>query len=497
MPDLNYDAPPTLARFMKSEAFGRIAAGPVGSGKTTSCVLELLRRSLMQSAAPADGMRYTRYAIVRQTLKQLRDTVLKDCESWLAGLGTWKVSENTYHLRFNDVISEWVFIPLEDAADQARLLSMQLTGAWLSECIEMNLDVIGPISGRLGRYPSGTRGVPTWHGMIADTNMPTEMSPWHQFMENIAPSWQKFIQPSGLAPVLFDQYGNQIGGAENLNYLVQTEATMKLPINHPVRLAQGRKYYEKFVEMYGEHSDWVRRYVKAEYGDDPSGMAVFKDSFRSNFHIVKETNLIPGYPLLVGQDFGRNPWSLICQADHLGRLIVHEEVPGTNIGLEMHLKHNLKPRLMQAHYLGMKVAVVGDPAGIAKDSILEENSFDVIQRMGLPAFPAPTNDIDPRLRAVEALLGQQTMGGPTLAINGPKCPMLCRAMSGGYRFAKTKGGALKAKPEKNDSEGFSHVADTLQYVALVVHGGMTDYITKRLYVRKKTPKQRVSSAGWT
>ena len=70
MPDLNYDAPPTLARFMKSEAFGRIAAGPVGSGKTTSCVLELLRRSLMQSAAPVDGMRYTRFAVVRQTLKQ-------------------------------------------------------------------------------------------------------------------------------------------------------------------------------------------------------------------------------------------------------------------------------------------------------------------------------------------------------------------------------------------------------------------------------------------
>jgi hypothetical protein len=50
-------------------------------------------------------------------------------------------------------------------------------------------------------------------------------------------------------------------------------------------------------------------------------------------------------------------------------------------------------------------------------------------------------------------------------------PFLCRAMSGGYRFTKHKTGALKTVPEKNDKEGFSHVADDLQYVSLVVHGG--------------------------
>src|SRR3954469_6395371 len=168
---------------MKSDAFGRLIAGPVGSGKTTAAVIELLRRTVQQSKAP-DGYRYTRHAIVRQTLKQLKDTVLKDCQNWLGGLGRWKVSEGTFHVEFDDVRSEWIFIPLEDAEDQARLLSMQLTGAWLSECIEMDLDVVGPISGRLGRYPSGLQGTPTWHGYIADTNFPTEMTPWHTYMEN-------------------------------------------------------------------------------------------------------------------------------------------------------------------------------------------------------------------------------------------------------------------------------------------------------------------------
>src|SRR5881394_3378480 len=174
---INFSAPPTLSTFMKSNAFGRVAAGPVGSGKTTACAMEILRRAMEQAKAP-DGYRYTRFAFVRQTLKQLKDTVLKDVQSWLEGLGMWKVSDNTFYVEFGDVKSEWIFIPLENAEDQARLLSMQLTGAWLSEAIEMNLDVLGPISGRLGRYPSAARGAPTWFGMIADTNMPTELTPW-------------------------------------------------------------------------------------------------------------------------------------------------------------------------------------------------------------------------------------------------------------------------------------------------------------------------------
>lgn len=481
-----YTAPPTIASFMKSNAFGRIIAGPVGSGKTTGAVLECLRRSIEQKPGD-DLLRHTRFAIVRQTLKQLKDTVLKDCQAWLGGLGRWKVSENTFHLDFDDVRSEWIFIPLENAEDQARLLSMQLTGAWLSECIEMNVDVIAPISGRLGRFPSGALGAPTWHGMIADTNMPTEMTAWHKFMENLPADWQKFIQPSGLA-----------WNAENLNFLLQTEDTIKLPIDHPVRLAQGRKYYERFVEMYGEDSDWVKRYVKAEYGDDPSGSAVFRASFKSDFHLTtRDYQLVPGYPVLVGQDFGRNPWSLICQADHMGRLIVHEEVPARNIGLEKHITEHLLPRLRREKYLGYKIAVIGDPAGVAKDSIGEESCYDVLKRLGLPAIPAPTNNLEPRLRAVEALLGRHSNGGPSLIINAEGCPTLSRAMAGGYRFKKTKGGAEKAVPEKDDPEGFSHVSDDLQYVCLAVHGNMGEYIASRLASRPKRVRKNVNSAGWT
>jgi hypothetical protein len=481
-----YTAPPTLARFMKSEAFGRICAGPVGSGKTTACVMEMLRRAMTQARAD-DGYRYSRFAIVRQTLKQLKDTVLKDCQAWLSPvLGEWKVSENTYLLEFGDVKSEWIFVPLENAEDQARLLSMQLTGAWLSEAIEMNFDVLAPVSGRIGRYPSANRGSPTWYGIVADTNMPMELSDWHKFMTEPPANWQIFIQPSGMSEE-----------AENLDHLLQTDETRRLPAGSEIRRAQGRKYYEHFLQMYGSDHPWVRRYVYAEYGDDPSGEAVFKASFKPSFHVVPDTFVIPGYPLIVGQDFGRDPFSVICQVDHIGRLLVHQEVPAANIGLEKHVEQNLRPKLMNEKFMGMKVIIVGDPSGIAKGTIAEESCFDALKRMGLPAFPAPTNEIDARLRAVEALLGKQINGGPALMISRAGCPFLVRAMSGGYRYTRHRQGALKTIPEKFDKEGFSHVCDALQYACLTVHGGLVHEFARRLTPRPKIDRARISAAGWT
>lgn len=482
-----YDAPPTMARFMKSAAFGRLALGPVGSGKTTACIMELLRRSIEQAPA-ADGLRYTRFTVVRQTLRQLLDTVVKDCRQWLeeGGMGAWKISDKTFYLDFGDVRSEWVFIPLEDQADQARLLSMQLTAAWLSEAIEMDISVLQPLTGRIGRYPSGPRGTPTWAGIIGDTNFPTEMTPWQEFCEQPPPSWEIFKQPSGMS-----------ADAENLNYLNQNQDTIKLPVDHPDRIARGRLYYQNMVDTWGSESDWIKRYVMAQYGNDPSGQAVFANTFRPEYHLVDETYCYSGFPLLVGQDFGRDPWSLICQMDHMGRLIVHREVPANNTGLERHILTALRPALMSDKFMGYRVALVGDPAGVARDSHSEETSFDLLARLGLPAFPAPTNDIDPRLRAVEAFLTAWVAGHPAIMINRQGCPKLIRGLAGGYRYKLNREGNKAPKPDKTDKEGFSHIMDCLEYVCLAAHGGMVGDIAKNLVPRPRSERPPVSAAGWT
>ena len=117
MSSISYSPPPVCEKFMLDPSFIRLIAGPVGSGKTTACIFELFRRASEQMPAQ-DGYRYTRFAIVRQTLAQLKMTVLKDVLQWMRGFATWKVSESTIYVEVGDIRSEWIFVPLEDPEDQ-------------------------------------------------------------------------------------------------------------------------------------------------------------------------------------------------------------------------------------------------------------------------------------------------------------------------------------------------------------------------------------------
>ena len=150
---------------------------------------------------------------------------------------------------------------------------------------------------------------------------------------------------------------------------------------------------------------------------------------------------------------------------------------------------------MQERYLGKSIVVVGDPAGRQRSTLYEETSFDMVKRYGLRAYPAPTNDIDLRLAAVESWLLRQSNGGAAFLIDRARCPMLVKAMSGGYRYAKTRAGVRKPTPDKNE---YSHVADALQYACVTAHGGMGDMLATRLMAPRKAARAPApSSKGWT
>jgi hypothetical protein len=480
MTTINYHAPETVSRLMRSDAYIRLIAGPIGSGKTTGLIFELLRRALMQSTS-LDGLRYTRFAIARQTLSQLKQTVLKDITYWLSGVARWKVSESTVYINFGDVRSEWILIPLEEPEDQRRLLSMQLTGAWLSEGIELARDLVDPIAARCGRFPGAGDGGATWNGVIIDTNMPPEGTPWHETMVMPPKDWEVFIQPGGLTPE-----------AENLNWLLQTPETLKLPIDNPIRVAAGRRYYERAAQSRNEN--WVKRYVHAQFSPDPSGTAVFAGSFRYPFHTVDSLEPMNGMTLYVGQDFGRDPWSIICQMDMMGRFRALEEVRADDIGLRTHLRNNLRPALLNPRYKGMAVVVIGDPAGIAKSQYDEINAFDVLRQEGFSAIPAGANDLDSRLNAVEYYLLQQRAGGPAMVFDRKRCPTLVQAMNGQYRYSKTNLEVSKPMPDKNR---WSHVSDALQYGAMGTMGNTARQVARLLRGTRSRTRQLVTAAGWT
>ena len=487
MIEITFSPPPTGATFMLSESFYRMILGPLGSGKTTTVLFELVRRACEQRPG-LDGVRRTRFALLRQTLNQLKQTVLKDIIQWFGPICDWKVSESTVWFKFGDVVSEWILLPLETPEDQKRILSMNLTGAFVSEAIEIDFDLLIAIAGRCGRFPSAADGGASWYGVVLDSNMPTEGTPWHTAVSTPPPEWQVFIQPSGLSPQ-----------AENLNFLLQTPATLALPIDHPDRLAKGREYYQRLSTS--TNPAWVKRYVMAEFGPDPSGAAVYAGMFFSAFHCRDELLVIPGAPLLIGLDLGRDPWAVLGQIDSMSRLLVHEEIPADDIGLRLQLPQ-IRQVVSGRRYVGCPVCIIFDPAGMAKGNFDEYTSFDVISSYGFMCMPAPSNRLAPRLNAVERFLTESRGGTAAMLVNRTLCPKLVGALNGGYRFLYNQIGESQPIPHKND---FSHVADAHQYLCLGASGGTANAIARKI-TRTKEREHRMatgarrrepSPAGWT
>lgn len=245
MTALHYRAPPTLARFMRSCAYVRAVVGPVGSGKSSACCVELLRRAAEQ-APGQDRVRRTRFAIIRNTYRELKDTTRKTFEQWVpAELGKWHEQDFTFTIRqaLSDgtrIECEVLFRALDRPEHVKKLLSLELTGAYVNEARQVPKAILDVLTSRVGRYPSKAQGGPTWFGVWMDTN------PWHTqhwgyrlFSKALPEGWELFEQPSGLAP-----------DAENLE-----------------NLPEG--YYSR--QMAGKDELWIDEYVRSKYPSHDRG----------------------------------------------------------------------------------------------------------------------------------------------------------------------------------------------------------------------------------
>ena len=92
----------TLKTFMKDDSFFRGLRGPVGSGKSVACCIEIFRRALMQKPNE-DGIKKSRWAVIRNTNPQLRTTTIKTWLDWvpendwgLVNKSPWVVHAPTY-----------------------------------------------------------------------------------------------------------------------------------------------------------------------------------------------------------------------------------------------------------------------------------------------------------------------------------------------------------------------------------------------------------------
>jgi len=459
--DITYTPSKTIREFMASNAKMRVVMGPVGSGKSVGCSFEVVRRASMQEPN-AQGIRKTRFAVVRETVRQLQDTTIKTFLDWFppGPCGDYMRTTKTYFFRVGDVESEIMFRALDDADDVANLNSLELTGAWFNECRDIHPDIVDAMSKRIGRYPSAKDGGPTWHGMWGDTNPPTMDTWWYYQMEKLDPKdgvgfnnngWHVFKQPSGRSPY-----------AENID---------NLP--------------DGYYDTQGRSEEYVRVYIDGEYGLSLAGTPVYK-YFRPDYHMAGQA-LRPiigsARPIIVGMDLGLTPAAVIGQQDPRGRALILAECVSFDMGVQRFVRTMLKP-LLYERFSGASVLIVTDPAGTQRAQTDERSAVDIIKAEGLKVIKARTNAVAARINAVDDFLMRQVDGDPALLVD-PGCTQLKAAMMGGYRY-KPKG------DNDIDKNKHSHVAEALQYLMLHISNvDASSLITTR---REIKPARAV---GWT
>lgn len=458
----NYEAPPTVAKFMRSDAPMRLIMGPVGSGKSVGCIMEIARRAAQQRPA-RDGVRYTRCIIVRNTISQLKDTVLKSFMEWFPSgvAGVWNESRMTFTMRFADVSCEVLFRALDTPDDVRRLLSLEPTFIYINEMREIPLEIVVACRSRVGRYPSKKEGGATWYGVFGDTNPPSTDHYVHEKFEIEKPNgWEIFKQPGGREP-----------NAENIS-----------------NLPDG--YYENMCD--GASDDFIAVHVDAQYGRSKMGQPVYESTWKTGFHGRAGLLVQRGAPVILGLDAGRTPACVYLQRDMKGRVLVLDESTSENMGMENFLATVVKPKLAE-RFPGQRVIVGADPACWQKSQINETSVADIIKQamLFLPKPYDTSNRIAPRLQAVESLLRQQIGGEAMLLVDTDRCKMLVAGFEHGYRYQRKKDGTYHEVPEKN---GWSHIHDGMQYGCQIIDGGA---MARAIGEGKERPVQAVDMRGWT
>jgi hypothetical protein len=415
--------------------------------------MEILRRSREQPKG-TDGLRRSRWAVIRNTFPELRTTTIKTWHQWVPkDLGRWvEQGPPTHHIRAEGIDLEVLFIALDEPKDVRKLLSLELTGAWINEAREVPKAVLDGLTGRVGRYPSAAHGGVGWSGIIMDTNSPDDDHWWYRLAEKEVPhGWEFFAQPDALGP-----------DAENLNWLLQTDETLQLPLDHPQRLARGRLYYER--QMDGKREEWIKVYIRGEYGFVSEGRPVYPE-YRDSLH-CKAFELIREIPIDVGIDFGLTPAALIGQKLPMGAWRWRFELCTEHMGAKRFGELVLKPKLNELELAGFAIGeITGDPAGEAGAQTDENTPFRILRGVGVPAKPAPTNDPTVRREAVAGPLGRIIDGEPGLIIH-PDCKVTRRGMGGRYCYRRIQVAGDERFHDQPDKNMYSHPCEAGQYMHL-------------------------------
>ena len=441
------------------------------SAKTSYMAVELFRRACLQEPAE-DKVRYSRTLVGRNTYQVLKSATIPTFENMLGWLGeaiTFKKGSfpPTAHVRArlsDETYVHWdiefVSFDTEDAV--SKLLGYEPTNAMLDEISELPEELIDSVVRRLGRYPSGRKGKPTWVGLIGATNGPRKDHWLYQWsLGSRDKEFAKIEAATGRKQFeLFRQPGGLIEKAEG--------EWVPNPLAENIdNLPGGYGYY--FNMLSGDRQR-VRAYVEGDFADIVTGKVVYPE-FRRDTHVwVGGHEKLPSsLRLYLGFDFGRTPVCTIATATQSGKLIVIDEVMGEDISIDTLCTDFLFPVLRQKYPRSTIEGAWGDPAGNVETQALDVSPFDVLLKHGIPIEdPGGNNKLQPRLEAVKQRLTRLDGEGRPAILITDNCKYIIEAIGSTYIYEKVKGrnDTVRDVPTKSHEGWCSDLCDALSYLCM-------------------------------
>jgi len=460
--EIVYNATKTASAFHNDNSFVRLLMGPVGCGKSVANLIEIFVKASQQEKG-SDGVRRTRWAVIRNTYPELRDTTIKTFQEWFPErvYGSIKMnSPPTINIRVADIDCEIIFLALDSPTDIKKLMSLELTGVYINELQFIPKIIFDTCLQRIDRYPAKISGAKiTWTGVIADTNPPDNEHWIYKLFEEARPeNYRIFKYEPALLKVKTIE--------EGVPHAISTDGTIYItnPSADYVRCQNNKNYWFKLVAGYTDEQ--IKVSLNGEYGIFIDGRPVHPE-YNDTLHFSAKNFIYnPQVELGLGWDFGLTPAVAICQLTPEGQLIILDELFNDKGNLREFAESEVKPHL-DKKYPGWEKNYISvhDPAGQTGSQTDGNSCQKILKDIGIESEPAADNN-NPTARrdGLKQFLGRLKGGYPAFILT-MGCPRLRKALMGGYHYSRKKGadGLFYDKPNKNI---YSHIAEALEYIAM-------------------------------
>jgi hypothetical protein len=456
----------------------------------------------LEQAPDINGVRRSRYGILRATYPNLKSTTV---ESWKEWFGPTINIVYDIPIRGRVVMNhpdgrttvemDLVFLALDREEDVIKLQSLQLVGAHLNETAEIPRGVFQMLKSRINRYPKMFRvhedyrdefkHMENIHGkvgavepfIISDYNsIPTEH--WlYKIAEEEKPENHRFwVQPSALL-MCSKQQGFVKDAADNW-YKINPFADN---LEH-----LSEDYYVDQVQ--GADPEWVSVFVLNNYGNLRGGKPVYK-MYDDKVHFTDQPfEISKGIPIVIGMDTGLTPAAAFTQFTSSGQFVIFDELVTEDCSIHEFAYDVLWPHLRNK-YKGFQFEIILDPEN-KRGQTDKKTARDILVKAGFPVSLGKSNNPARRFESVVFFLRKKD--GLVITSN---CPTIRKGFLSEFKYDKVsttvKGTTWKEKVTKNI---YSHVHEGLQYAAMEFVQGKI--FRKNVARKQKYTKPADSIAGY-